>query len=637
MFRELLSSFRLNAYRNRENKRHFRPMLLALEDRITPATTLLWTGPANGNWSLATNWTVIAPLGGVASAPGGGDTAVFDKTNGANTNSTMDLGGAGSAHIGKLVFQNGYSGTVTLNANLWVDILDMESNATITSTNKKLVINQSTSQFFSATLFGTSTWTQGTINVGGGVAGGGIDLHSEATHPLTFNMGALGTTVTLNSYLAIGSSGDSNVTVNWKAGNVTVPAGNVVDNYGTFTVDSSGTMGTGGGAAKWDFYNRGTFNAGKGSFNHERLKEFPGSIYRKIVSALGGPDVFELSGAVALDDASETLEVDSGTLQIDGDVTVSAGTVDLEGGELDVGGAVAASGGSVLVNNATLSVTGNYSGGLSANGATLSVGNDYQGDGDTSLTSSSLTVGGNFALNSGSLEIEGGTANITGTVTQTSSNVDISGQLIVSGDYVQSGGTFLESTNNVFLSIGGAYTASGGAFLDVTSPVGSFYASGDVTIGSGCVLVFVNGGIESAGNVYIASGGTLVGGGVVQLDTPGTALHNDGTITLQDEGIPTTLLVNGNYVQTGTLNLELSYFSPSSSKLTVTGSASLGGVLNVNLNDGTPSAGDNFDLIHYGSRSGTFATINPPSLSTVTWDFRYDDPTYPTDLSLWVV
>jgi SdrD B-like domain len=60
-----------------------------------------------------------------------------------------------------------------------------------------------------------------------------------------------------------------------------------------------------------------------------------------------------------------------------------------------------------------------------------------------------------------------------------------------------------------------------------------------------------------------------------------------------------------------------------------------GVALNVTLLDGT--VGDNFDLIHYGSRSGTFTTINPPSLSTVNWDFRYDDPNYPTDLSLWVV
>src|SRR5262249_12946582 len=59
---------------------------------------------------------------------------------------------------------------------------------------------------------------------------------------------------------------------------------------------------------------------------------------------------------------------------------------------------------------------------------------------------------------------------------------------------------------------------------------------------------------------------------------------------------------------------------------------SLGGSLafDLTLLDGAPSVGDNFDLVHYGSRSGNFATIDPPSLSTVNWDFRYDDPNYPT-------
>jgi hypothetical protein len=46
---------------------------------------------------------------------------IFDATRGtgANTNSTMDLGGAGAAHVGKLVMKAGYNKTITLGtANL---------------------------------------------------------------------------------------------------------------------------------------------------------------------------------------------------------------------------------------------------------------------------------------------------------------------------------------------------------------------------------------------------------------------------------------------------------------------------------------------------------------------------------------
>jgi hypothetical protein len=41
---------------------------------------------AGASWSVAANWA-----GGVV--PGAGDTAIFDGTNGANTSSTMNLGG----------------------------------------------------------------------------------------------------------------------------------------------------------------------------------------------------------------------------------------------------------------------------------------------------------------------------------------------------------------------------------------------------------------------------------------------------------------------------------------------------------------------------------------------------------------
>jgi SdrD B-like domain/G8 domain len=299
----------------------------------------------------------------------------------------------------------------------------------------------------------------------------------------------------------------------------------------------------------------------------------------------------------------------------------------LDESELIVDGSVLVSGGTISVNHSGLGVGGD----VTLNGGSLQVDST---NGDPSF----LGVSGDFTLTGGSLETTEGSISIGGSFSQTLGVVTLTdGTFEVGEDYNQNGGILSQTESSA--AIGGVYTASDGAILNVLnvdSNLEGFFTAGDITIGSGCQLNLAAGWLETLGNISITSGATLAGNGVVQLDTSGTALYNDGTITLDNSGVPGSLTVNGDYVQTGTLNAELSYAHPSS-LLTVTGSATLGGTLNVTLLDGTPSVGDNFDLVHYGSRSGTFDTIHPPSLSTVNWDFRYDDPNYPTDLSLWVV
>jgi hypothetical protein len=53
----------------------------------------------------------------------------------------------------------------------------------------------------------------------------------------------------------------------------------------------------------------------------------------------------------------------------------------------------------------------------------------------------------------------------------------------------------------------------------------------------------------------------------------------------------------------------------------VTSQLSLGGTLNVSLiDDFTPVAGQAFDIFDWGSRSGSFASINLPALSGLAWN-----------------
>lgn len=98
----------------------FRPAFLVLEDRLTPAD-LTWVGAAGAGWDAAANWSP-------AQVPVNGDTLIFNGTQGvgANTNSNMNLGGGVQYHIGKLAIASSYTQTITLGANLRVDVLDMD-------------------------------------------------------------------------------------------------------------------------------------------------------------------------------------------------------------------------------------------------------------------------------------------------------------------------------------------------------------------------------------------------------------------------------------------------------------------------------------------------------------------------------
>ena len=106
--------------------RSFRPRLEYLEDRCTPAN-LTWVGAAGGLWSVPTNWSA-------AQVPLAADTVIFDATQGvgANTASKMDLGGVASYHVASLVTRNGYNQKITLNVNLFVDVLSLKTVAEVT-------------------------------------------------------------------------------------------------------------------------------------------------------------------------------------------------------------------------------------------------------------------------------------------------------------------------------------------------------------------------------------------------------------------------------------------------------------------------------------------------------------------------
>jgi hypothetical protein len=86
---------------------------------------------------------------------------------------------------------------------------------------------------------------------------------------------------------------------------------------------------------------------------------------------------------------------------------------------------------------------------------------------------------------------------------------------------------------------------------------------------------------------------------------------------------PGTLSITGNYTQdpAGILQIELASNS-NYDRLPISGTVALAGSLQVSLlNNYSPVSGDTFDILSWTSETGTFSTLQLPSLGgTLGWD-----------------
>jgi len=150
-----------------------------------------------------------------------------------------------------------------------------------------------------------------------------------------------------------------------------------------------------------------------------------------------------------------------------------------------------------------------------------------------------------------------------------------------------------------------------------------FNNSGQVEVQTGTLRMFspytqTNGATTVSGGAMLRSsqpislqGGILGGTGTVN-----ASVQNTGAEV--SPGMPVgTLTVTGNYTQSagGTLRIELGGPTPGTEhdQLAVTGTASLGGALVVELIDGfVPGVAQSFTILTAGSVTGTFATVTLP-------------------------
>jgi hypothetical protein len=345
------------------------------------------------------------------------------------------------------------------------------------------------------------------------------------------------------------------------AGNIYCSYPSVFENDGTFTVQNDATFaGYTGGVAT--FVNNGTF--------------------RKTTTT--GTTLFqqELGGGIVAFNNN--------------------GTVDLQTGSLALGG------GGTGTNNAFSAAAGSvidfYAGNFFFNGTQALLGagtNRVSGATVTFNNVSSTMSGGNrFEIASGTVA---GTNTVAGTGT-----VNWSGGIIAASLSLQS---------NIALNI----TGTAGKTLGVNGAPGFLRSAGPGTwTGTGTVSCGSTSVFENDGTFTVQNDATFAGynGGVA-------TFVNNGTVDLQTG----SLAINGGYVLSDSpqLKLVLGGLNPGTqfSQETFGGAATLGGVLSVTLANGfSPTNGQSFAIVTYGSESGQFASQQLPALPiTLAWQITY--------------
>jgi hypothetical protein len=282
------------------------------------------------------------------------------------------------------------------------------------------------------------------------------------------------------------------------------------------------------------------------------------------------------------------------------DVTFAdAGPTAVASGELRLAGPGSASNAFIeIAADAQLTIKSHFaflSGSLFTNSGTFLIAN-----GGTFDTAGALALGGTFILDLGGTLTGTGDISFDGTASWTGGTMSGSGKTTISAggtlEIADAGGTPLsravvnDGTLNLHdgLTFGGGFTQTGGA----TNLFGGTYA--------------LNGAMN-------LQGGTLTGSGTIS----GSVANSGATIQPSGTGAIGVIDITGNYTQTGgALEIDVGGTTARQAydQVTVGGTATLGGALNVALVSGfLPSAGDTFPILTHQTSGGSFATLNLPA------------------------
>ena len=322
-----------------------------------------------------------------------------------------------------------------------------------------------------------------------------------------------------------------------------------------------------------------------------------------------------------------SIDADGGTIQLDTNPKVNAGSISATaGGVIDLRTAVTSSGTITIDPASTLSLDGGaISGGTVDGGGTVDV-TTLDGGVDNVVLSNVMVAVGN-----GDRVTLGGSVTLDGTVTLADNSGAGSAELFVNGTQTLLGAGTVRAdsafTNRVGATGAGATFILGPALtLDVTAgSIGRF--NSDVT-NQGHVIV--DGVLVRESTAMLANDGSGVISGSGTLNLGASTLVNMGTIAPGSS--PGKLSVTGAITNAATsvLAIELGGFLAGTEhdQLVVSGAVALDGAVAVSrVAPFAPVPGDQFVILEYGSRTGTFGSIQDlTGLPGLTFTVVYDDP-----------
>ncbi len=401
---------------------------------------------------------------------------------------------------------------------------------------------------------------------------------------------------------------------------------------GTLTTSGSGVVRTmtGGNVELQGLTNLGMLDIGSGTVfnagiitNDGSMTLGSGSTGRSLSLAVNATVTLDGSGSLAMSNSASNQVASGGGLAT---TLVNGATHTIRGaggiGTSFVLGVV--NNGLILADQATpLTVT---SGSLSSmtNNGTL-----------RAAAGSTLTVAGTLTnFNGANGTLTGGTYEAAGTMRlPTAGGIIRNGAEIIldgagSNLYTGSSGTVLALADFAVNQATGRFELRGGRDF---ATAGDLTNAGGVQIGVGSLMFTTNAGsyhqtggstvvdgVLSAGGGLLLDGGTLGGSGSILGN-----LVNNGVVAPGNS--PGTLAITGDYTQGGTLQIEIA--SDAHDQLAVSGTAILGGVLEVALLGGPtfmPSIGQVFDILSATVVSGQFATTYLPMLGAGSdWNVQY--------------
>jgi fibronectin-binding autotransporter adhesin len=383
-----------------------------------------------------------------------------------------------------------------------------------------------------------------------------------------------------------------------------------------------------------------------------------------VSNATAGVTVASLSGSGAVSLGANSLTLTSasgafsGAIGGIGGLTVGGGTETLSGANtytgattINTGATLALAGGGSIASSSGVADNGTFDVSNATAGVTVA---NLSGSGAVSLGANSLTLASASGAFSGAiggtggLTVGGGTETLSGANTYTGATTIntgatlalVGGGSIASSSGVTDNGTFDVSNATAGVAVAGlsgsgavslgANTLSVGSSGASTTFAGSISGSGGLTkVGAGELsltgdstyagatlvqagILSVNGSIANSA-VTVASGGTLSGvGRVGSLTVNGVVTPGGGSIG--------TLTVNGNLsLGSGSVYQAEINQAGQSDLIAVSGSAHLGGTLQINAAPGAYVRATTYEVVSASSITGTF--------SAVTGNLPFVDPT----------